>query len=325
LRPPTSSCTRGARPARARRPRSVPLPHLCCVVASPRLHARPGPGLHLRPPTPCRPPRRLLACVQDAWAALAPALPPDSDAARGAELLAQLLARVWYAPGASAGAGAAGAAAPSDAGAGAPGAAASAAPPGGPLFVPELEASLARRRDLFDPLVAFARRAAGLELRRHEAAYAPFIAGCGAGYAGLSFSELCARHVEAMGQEVEQLQMAALAAAMGVTVGVLDVAGSEAGMVTHPAGAGEPLFYLIHLPGAEGAGVWGGPGWRRGGEGKGARGRGAGGARHAAAKQTAGGGDHSPPLAIDRLLARLTPPPPAPRASPGHYEICYRA
>jgi hypothetical protein len=52
-----------------------------------------------------------------------------------------------------------------------------------------------------------------------------------------------------MGQEVEQLQMAALAAAAGVTVGVVDVAGSEAGVVRHPAGEGEPLFFLIHLPG----------------------------------------------------------------------------
>ncbi|KIZ00511.1 hypothetical protein MNEG_7450 [Monoraphidium neglectum] len=160
---------------------------------------------------------------------------------QGAELLLSLLSRVWYAPGASG---------------------AHQAPQQGrhdhqpaqppqqasPLFKPELEAALSRRA-AFDPIVQFARLAASLELRRNEAAYTPFVAGCGDAYAGLGLAEICERHVERMGQEVEQLQMAALAAALGVTVGVIDVAGSETGVVRHPAGEVEPLFFLVHLPG----------------------------------------------------------------------------
>lgn len=197
----------------------------------------------------CPPPlSRLLQRVQDAWQLARTHLAQNLEAERGAALLTSLLERVWYAPGAAGSvaappaAGTAGAST-SAAGAGAPGA-------GGPLFLPELEAALARCRGAFDPLVAFARAATSLELRANEAAYAPFLAGCGPGYGAASMAELCARRVERMGEEVEQLQMAALASALGVGVGVLDVAGSEVGMVRHPSGGGEPLFYLLHLPGA---------------------------------------------------------------------------
>jgi hypothetical protein len=61
--------------------------------------------------------------------------------------------------------------------------------------------------------------------------------------------ELCERYVERMGQEVEQLQMAALAHVMGVGVGVVDVAGSNISYLQHPAGDARPLFWLVHLPG----------------------------------------------------------------------------
>lgn len=52
-----------------------------------------------------------------------------------------------------------------------------------------------------------------------------------------------------MGQEVEQLQMVALAHAMKVAVGILDVAGSEIGYIQHPAGDATLAFWMIHLPG----------------------------------------------------------------------------
>jgi hypothetical protein len=305
------------------RPTPATRPAPCSAGPPPACHSKP-------PPSPRPPPCRLLRQVQEAWAALAPSTAPGSEPARGAELLTQLLLRVWYAPGA-----------PAADGAGS--APAAAAPASGPLFVPELEAALARRRDMFDPLIAFARLATSHELRRREAAYAPFLAGCGPGYAGLSLLELCRLHVEPMGQEVEQLQMAALAAAMGVTVGVLDVAGSEAGMVTHPAGAGEPLFYLIHLPGVC---VCGGGGVRMQGRtppprvarglGLGTSGRPCEGARQKAARLFA--------LGMQGHLVQLPATPfkrhgrtgwhapggPHPRRRPsppraGHYEICYRA
>lgn len=177
---------------------------------------------------------------------------PSPAAEQGAQLLISLLSRVWYAPGAAASA----AAPPAPPPAAHPTAQQAAPPPQqqqeqGPLFVPELEAALAKR-EAFDPMVQFARLSTSLELRCNEEAYAPFIAGCADVYATLGFAELCERYVERMGQEVEQLQMAALAAVMGVTVGVLDAAGSEVGVVRHPAGDGEPLFFLIHLPGGFG-------------------------------------------------------------------------
>ena len=254
--------------------------------------------------------RRLLQRVRDTAAALAPAAPPGSDAARGGELLASLLARVWYAAPAAdaAAADAAAAAAPpaADADAGARPAGGAAA---GPLFVPELEAALARSRGAFDPLVQFARLAASLELRSREAAYAPFLAGCGEAYAALPFAELCARHVERMGQEVEQLQMAALAAALGVGVGVLDVAGSEAGMVKHPAGEGEPLFSssTCRVRGA----LARAPSRRR--------------ARPPAACSACGAAVAPPHWSrgLSARAARPHPFPPSRRA--GHYEICYRS
>lgn len=52
-----------------------------------------------------------------------------------------------------------------------------------------------------------------------------------------------------MGQEVEQVQVTAAAAAFGVAVAVLEVGGSDVSAVQHPAGGGLPLFWLVHLPG----------------------------------------------------------------------------
>lgn len=41
---------------------------------------------------------------------------------------------------------------------------------------------------MFDPLVKFARLAAGWHMRTHEDSYAPFLAGCG--YAGLTVTQV---------------------------------------------------------------------------------------------------------------------------------------
>lgn len=187
----------------------------------------------------------MLTRVQDLAEALRPAMAPGSAAAAGAELLTRLLARVWYAPGAAA------------EGPGNDGAADGGANAGsGPLYLPELEATLSRGRAASDAAVQFLRLAASLELRRGAARYAPFAAGCGPAYAAAPIAEVCARHVEPMGVPVEQLQVAALAAALGAPVGVVGAAGhgggESVGVVEHGAGEGgeaAAALHVIHLPG----------------------------------------------------------------------------
>jgi hypothetical protein len=102
---------------------------------------------------------------------------------------------------------------------------------------------------VFDPLVKFARLATSWELQVRRGDYMPFLPGCGDMYAGLNIQQLCRLYVERMGQEVEQLQVVALANVLRVTVGVLDVAGSSINYVQHPAGEAPPLFWVLHLPG----------------------------------------------------------------------------
>ena len=192
----------------------------------------------------------MLTRVQDLAEALRPAMAPGSAAAAGAELLTRLLARVWYAPGAAA-------EGPGNDGA-ADGGANGANAGSGPLYLPELEATLGRGRAASDAAVQFLRLAASLELRRGAARYAPFAAGCGPAYAAAPIAEVCARHVEPMGVPVEQLQVAALAAALGAPVGVVGAAGhgggESVGVVEHGAGEGldgaeAAALHVIHLPG----------------------------------------------------------------------------
>lgn len=62
--------------------------------------------------------------------------------------------------------------------------------------------------------------------------------------------DLCCFHVERMGQEVEEIQIVALMRALDISVGILDVAGSEISYFQHPKeGGAPPLCWVMHLPG----------------------------------------------------------------------------
>jgi hypothetical protein len=195
---------------------------------------------------PCHPPAlacRLAQHLAVLWDLLQGHYPAmEEAAATGYCLLQDFLQRAWYhfdEHAAAAGEAAAATTAGSRAGR---------FPGEGPIYLPELEAALSQRA-VFDPLVKFARLATSWELQVRQEVYAPFLPGCGDMYAGLSIPQLCSMYVERMGQEVEQLQVVALANVLRVTVGVLDVAGSSINYVQHPAGEAPPLFWLLHLPG----------------------------------------------------------------------------
>ncbi|EFJ40554.1 hypothetical protein VOLCADRAFT_99655 [Volvox carteri f. nagariensis] len=100
-------------------------------------------------------------------------------------------------------------------------------------------------------VIRFARSLTVYELVSDEAFYAPFIPGCGMDYSGMSLQWICSHHVLPMGVEVEQLQIIALCRALGITLGVLDVAGSQVGAIKHgPTGhLGPPVAWVAHLPG----------------------------------------------------------------------------
>ncbi|KAG2429281.1 hypothetical protein HXX76_011049 [Chlamydomonas incerta] len=101
-------------------------------------------------------------------------------------------------------------------------------------------------------VIRFARSLTARELMAAEDFYTPFIPGCGGDYAGLSLRQICERHVLPMGVEVEQLQIIAACTALGVTLAVLDVAGSAVGAIKHGPAAqqhGPPVAWVAHLPG----------------------------------------------------------------------------
>ncbi len=140
---------------------------------------QPDPALHAR----------LAARVQGLWGAICTHMAPDADAAAGHALLLEFLSRVWYiAETASAGTPGAGSSS-STAAAGlqprSDGASTSQQQaqqeqqgqqgPAMPLYVGDLEAGL-RRREVFDPIIKFARLASSWELRSRPERYEPFLA-----------------------------------------------------------------------------------------------------------------------------------------------------
>nr|UJP29329.1 OTUBAIN-like deubiquitinase 2 plus [Chlamydomonas reinhardtii] len=101
-------------------------------------------------------------------------------------------------------------------------------------------------------VIRFARSLTARELMAAEEFYTPFIPGCGGDYTGLTLRQICERHVLPMGVEVEQLQIIAACTALGVTLAVLDVAGSAVGAIKHGPAAqqhGPPVAWVAHLPG----------------------------------------------------------------------------
>ncbi|KAG2437596.1 hypothetical protein HYH02_011236 [Chlamydomonas schloesseri] len=101
-------------------------------------------------------------------------------------------------------------------------------------------------------VIRFARSLTARELMAAEEFYTPFIPGCGGDYTGLSLRQICERHVLPMGVEVEQLQIIAACTALGVTLAVLDVAGSAVGAIKHGPAAQQhspPVAWVAHLPG----------------------------------------------------------------------------
>ncbi|GIL47902.1 hypothetical protein Vafri_4517 [Volvox africanus] len=100
-------------------------------------------------------------------------------------------------------------------------------------------------------VISFARNITVHEMLSDEAFYEPFIPGCGGDYAGLSLKQICVQLVRPMGVEVEQPQIIALCRALGATLGVLDVAGSQVGAIKHGPreDVGPPVAWVAHLPG----------------------------------------------------------------------------
>ncbi|GLI69611.1 hypothetical protein VaNZ11_014278, partial [Volvox africanus] len=100
-------------------------------------------------------------------------------------------------------------------------------------------------------VISFARNITVHEMLSDEAFYEPFIPGCGGDYAGLSLKQICVQLVRPMGVEVEQPQIIALCRALGTTLGVLDVAGSQVGAIKHgpKEDVGPPAAWVAHLPG----------------------------------------------------------------------------
>ncbi|PNH00287.1 Ubiquitin thioesterase otubain-like [Tetrabaena socialis] len=197
---------------------------------SPGASPRGGPAATTT--TPVGSPRGAGAGVLTAAAATAAAqaqaeaglLPPahDPSAYRGGQLLLRLLRSAWFkAPDADA-----------------------------PCDVSTLERLLNHSADSGD-VIRFARSLTVRELVSAESFYEPFIPGCGRDYTGLSLRQICVRHVLPLGFEVEQLQIIALCTALGATVAVLDVAGSQVGAIKHgPEGQrGPPVAWVAHLPG----------------------------------------------------------------------------
>jgi hypothetical protein len=232
---------------------------------------------------------------------------PLEQGRRGALLLMRLLDRIWYAPGAAndgddEGAAAAVVAArlsPDDAAPARPPPAASADAdddPPGPLFLPDVERVLlasgsAASRARFNAVVHCLRLLTSWELRARAAEYGPFVAALGAeagavgvGAAGsaaaaatsataaffssgLSVPAFCARRVEPMSADADNVQIAAAARALGVDVAVVDAAsvvaaaggggaggGGEGGgvLTLHPGGDTGPSLlrvWLVRLPG----------------------------------------------------------------------------
>jgi hypothetical protein len=52
-----------------------------------------------------------------------------------------------------------------------------------------------------------------------------------------------------MDHDAEQIQIEALATALGLPFAILDIAFHEAMCVKHPSAEGPPLFWLMHSPG----------------------------------------------------------------------------
>ena len=115
----------------------------------------------------------------------------------------------------------------------------------------EMVEQLFNDRARSNAVIKFVRLVASRELKANEKFYEPFINGCGSDYSGLSVPQICSQHVERMHQDVEQLQIIALIQALGVCLGILDVAHSEIGYIKHGGGAQgrAPAIWVVHVPG----------------------------------------------------------------------------